>query len=376
MTCAAFEPGFRAGGPIKSVAHILDGTSEDVDVTLITRDRDLGDKKPYAGLSGRWVKRNHADIFYLNIRSPRQWLSIGRFLRASPPDLIYINSLFTPTFSVLPVLAARTRMFRPRRLLVAPRGELSPGALELKSAKKLLFLKAWRRVLAGMPVTWHASTTMEAADIERNFPGATILVNQDQSGLPKVADVPRQRGGHARFVFVSRISPKKNLKSALVALQKVRNRVDYDIYGPIEDKRYWNECQEMIDNLPANVTVEYKGHLAPDEVRATFAQYDAFLFPTHGENFGHVIAESLSVSCPVICSDQTPWTQLLREGAGWVTDDNAGNELSGILERLTAADAEARFSARIKSGVAYERWQDRLRAVNVFDELRARHDHP
>jgi len=52
-TVAVFEPEFRGGGPIRSIAGIVDTVPEGVDVSLITRDRDLGSSDPYPGLSGR-----------------------------------------------------------------------------------------------------------------------------------------------------------------------------------------------------------------------------------------------------------------------------------------------------------------------------------
>ena len=42
-----------------------------------------------------------------------------------------------------------------------------------------------------------------------------------------------------------------------------------------------------------------------------------FFFPTLGENFGHVIHESLAAGTPVLISDQTPWVGLSEKGAGW-----------------------------------------------------------
>jgi glycosyltransferase involved in cell wall biosynthesis len=53
--------------------------------------------------------------------------------------------------------------------------------------------------------------------------------------------------------------------------------------------------------------VQYRGPIAPDEVSNTFARYDLFVFPTQGENFGHVIFEALRAGTPVLLSDRTPW---------------------------------------------------------------------
>src|SRR5664280_2522415 len=72
VTCATFEPGYRGGGPVRSVAQIIDSAPADLDILLVTRDRDLGSDEPYPGLSGRWISRGRAKVFYLNTRSIRQ----------------------------------------------------------------------------------------------------------------------------------------------------------------------------------------------------------------------------------------------------------------------------------------------------------------
>jgi glycosyltransferase involved in cell wall biosynthesis len=82
----------------------------------------------------------------------------------------------------------------------------------------------------------------------------------------------------------------------------------------VEDAAHWRACQRLMAALPANVTVQHKGSVAPEAVSATFAAYDLFAFPTHGENFGHVVFEALRAGIPVMISDRTPW-QADAEGA-------------------------------------------------------------
>ena len=48
------------------------------------------------------------------------------------------------------------------------------------------------------------------------------------------------------------------------------------------------------------------------------------MFPTLGENYGHVIFEALSVRCIPVISNQTPWEIIAEKNAGYVlslTDD-------------------------------------------------------
>src|SRR5207253_2670016 len=143
-----------------------------------------------------------------------------------------------------------------------------------------------------MDVIWHASSENEASDIRGVLPWARVQVNRDQVSLPDdpvLATVENE--GHPRLVFISRISPMKNLDLILRALPGLSRPIAFDIYGPLEDSGYWSKCQLLIREAPHFVQIKYRGELAPSDVRLTFTGYDAFIFPTLGENFGHVIAE-------------------------------------------------------------------------------------
>jgi glycosyltransferase involved in cell wall biosynthesis len=371
VTCGAFEPGFRGGGPVRSLARIVDTVSGDVELTLVTRDRDVGACDPYPGLSGRWVGRGRCRVFYLDTGRPTQWLRLWRELRAVPFDLLYVNSLWQFTFTVVPVLAARLRVIRVAGVLLAPRGALSAGALALKTRKKRLFLTWWAPFLKSMDVTWHASTPREASEIRAVCAWAKVEVSQNQVALPTeplpVTAVPR---GPVRLVFIGRVSPKKNLDLTLDALRDVSRSVEFDIYGPLEDAAYWSRCQALIRRLPPRVRVRYRGELTPATVRATFADYDAFVFPTRGENFGHVIAESLSASCPVVCSDQTPWTPVLEAGGGTVVRAPTAEALSQELERIVCWTPAERLQARRLAGTAYRSWRRGVDDSNILDRVR------
>ena len=117
-------------------------------------------------------------------------------------------------------------------------------------------------------------------------------------------------------MFISRISKEKNLIYALRTLCQVSTPLRFDIYGPITDQYVWEKCQQEIRRMPAHIKVSYRGALKKS-VRSTFRQYDLFFFPTVGENFGHVIAESLASGTPVLVSDKTPWSYLEAANLGW-----------------------------------------------------------
>jgi glycosyltransferase involved in cell wall biosynthesis len=372
VTCATFEPGFRGGGPVRSVGQVLDTAPDNTQIALVTSDRDLGFNKPYPGLSGRWVAHGRSRVFYLNVRRPSHWIQLVRELRRQPIDLLYLNSLWNPRFTILPVLAARLRLIRPKSLLLAPRGELSPGALAIKPHKKKAFLHVWKPLLRSSGgVTWHASTALETGHIRNVFPHARIIEGPEATGLPADAlPAVDMHNGVIRLVFISRISRKKNLTDVLEALSNVTLPADLDIFGPIEDAGYWRDCQALITRLPHNIKAVYKGTLRPENVRTTFSAYDAFTFPTMGENFGHVIAESLSASCPVICTDTTPWTETLQQGGGVIVRGPISRSLSREISRLAALESVDRLKLRQAAGDAYAEWRAQPRATDVFTQFR------
>ncbi|WFE39497.1 glycosyltransferase family 4 protein [Micromonospora sp. WMMD998] len=370
-TAGVFEPGFRGGGPIRSLRFILDTLPGDLDVTLITRDRDLGSPAPYPGLSGRLLRRDgRSAVFYLNPAAPRHWARLIRHVRARPVDLLYVNSVWS-LFSVLSILAVALRLVRVGAVLVAPRGELSPGALAIRTAKKRLFLALWAPVLRRLGVRWQACSRLEEQQIRANVPWAQVMVNGNESPIPAQPAPPVvAHDGPLRLVFVGRISPMKNLSTALEAVAGTTRPVEFDIFGPPEDARYWSRCQRIIAAMPGHVRVRYLGELAAAEVIPTFSRYDAFLFPTLGENFGHVILESLASGCPVVCSDRTPFSELILDTGGTVVRPATAAGLSRVLDLLADRTPEERAEAKETAGRRYRRWRQGHREPNVLEHAR------
>ena len=86
-----------------------------------------------------------------------------------PPDVMYLNSLFSVPFALQPIRAAKSLGIR---VVLAPRGMLGAGALAIKPAKKKLFLTLARLFGLFRDVRWHASTSVEALKCLRAFPRA------------------------------------------------------------------------------------------------------------------------------------------------------------------------------------------------------------
>ena len=126
-----------------------------------------------------------------------------------------------------------------------------------------------------------------------------------------------KRPGEARFVFCSRVSPKKNIHFIIPLLGRLSGKVNFNIYGPICEKTYWEQCLLLIKKLPSNIKVTYHEDLPHEQVVTHLNKNDFFLLATRGENFGHAIVEGWAAGCPVIISDQTPWQDLDEKKIGW-----------------------------------------------------------
>lgn len=355
--CDYYLPGYKAGGPIRTLANIVDQLGDEFHFKVITRNNDLGERKAYTGIvPDSWSRIGRAEVCHL-APSSRTFQGLRRWMRATAHDALYLNSLFSYTFSIKPLLLRRLGLIPRVPVILAPRGELSPGAVALKGFKKRLYLRVAKAFGLYRDVIWHASSDYEAADIRRWF-GDRISV---RIALDLPARAPNLNGqksrnakvpGHLKIIFLSRIDRKKNLEGALRILREASGRIEFDIYGPLEDQGYWAECQKIIDSLPPNITARYRGSIEHEKSLAVMMEHDLFFMPTLGENFGHVIMEALLAGCPVLISDQTPWRDLEAKGVGWDLPLSAADSFRSIIEECAQMGAEE-FSRRRAAARAF-----------------------
>ncbi|SFU95574.1 glycosyltransferase [Halomonas korlensis] len=341
-----YLPGYKGGGPIKTIKNLFDQAGDEITFKLITSDRDLGDSSPYTSVTcGAWNQVGNASVFYSQ-PGKTCYAQTARELRAKDYDIVYLNSFFSPRFSFFPILIAKSLR---QKVVLAPRGEFSEGALAFKFMKKRLFITAFRLLGLHKSTVFQVSSDFEAEDIRRALgSGVDIRVAENIGSQEFAVYLESRTSGPLRAVFVSRISPMKNLLAALEMLRNVQQPLAYDIYGPIEDHDYWRECEKVISAMPSHIQVQHKGTLNPDEVVKTLVKYDVFFFPTKGENYGHVIAEALCAGLPILIADTTPWRNLQDLGIGWDLPLTNPETFSAILDELVAMSAKDHFCMRQK----------------------------
>lgn len=339
-----YLPGYKSGGPIRTIGNMVEALGDQFQFSIVTRDRDAGDKASYPGVMvGGWNELGRARVYY----AAPGTLTLARLARLSAevgPDVIYLNSFFSQT-AIKMMLLRRLGRLPQAPTIMAPRGQFAQGALALKPAKKRAFLAVARAAGLTRGLIWQASSELEREEIARvagavgRIYVASNLTTITRAGL---GGPPLKRPGEARFVFLSRISPKKNLHFALACLGRLAGEVSLAIYGPASDPAYYQQCVAAIGGLPPNVRAQLHGPVPHQDVARTLAEGHFFLLPTMGENYGHAIVEAMLSGLPVVISDRTPWLGLAERQLGWDLPLEAENRWDEVL-RVCVAMGEERY---------------------------------
>ncbi len=318
-----FLPGYKAGGPIRSVANMIEHLSEDFIFKIITADTDYLEIEPYKNIkSNKWIMLNeNTSVYYLSKKNITK-NKLKELITTAEFDIAYINGIYSFYFSILPLFLLRKEK---KKKIVAARGMLSEHAFSSKSLKKTIFLKVGKMLGLYKSVIFQATDEKEAVRIKKIIKKAKKIVTVPN--LPKCFShlkikTRKKEAGFLKLVSIARISTEKNTLFALKTLSGsvFRGKIQFDLYGSVYNQQYWSECIKIIEKLPENITVSYKGSVENHKVHDTFSKYHFSFMPSKGENFGHSILESFSAGCPVIISDQTPWQCLEEKQIGWDVD--------------------------------------------------------
>lgn len=343
IVIGGFLPGRKYGGPPISVDNFCKLMNED-DCYVVTVNHDMDDDQPYTNINKGWNARANYNVLYLKDEE-YEYKHFEKIVDEIRPDIIYLQGLFQSC--IMPCLQIAKK--KNIKVLLAPRGELCVGAFK-KKYKKVPYILALKLLGLLKNVSFQSTSDEETERIHKllDIPFERIFSLSNIPTIPKEQyKFSEKKRGQARFIFLSRIHPKKNLLAAIKFFKEINGDVIFDIYGSLEDEDYWKKCQQEIKLLPSNVKVKYCGLVSHEDVHEIFSRYDAFIFPTFSENYGHVIVEALVSGCPVIISDQTPWNDVEPNGAGWVCGlENEDGFISAIKNVIDVHGNEHKRNAQ------------------------------
>ena len=315
IMASLFWPQKKSGGPPISIMNLVLSIKDDFDIYIISKNHEINEDKPLEDVRDGWNQFSFGKAYYVpkGKHSLKNILSLIDFVS---PDVIYQNSFFSAD-DMLPVLLYKKK-HKNVKIVVAPRGEFYPERLSQGKFKKKTYGYVLKYTGMLKDVFFQGTNQDECRQIKKNLyiPDRHLLNIQNIAAVSVQSEkVLQKKRGELRLVYIARIHPTKNLLNAIRWLSKVRGKVIYDIYGSVEDEEYWMQCKKIMEKLPDNIQVNYKGMVEHDRVSEVISDYHAYYMPTTGENFGHSIVEALLTGRPVIISDQTPWTDVNNVGS-------------------------------------------------------------
>lgn len=345
-----YLPGYKDGGPVRSIKNLVDYLGDEYNFKILTCDRDHGDEEAYPNIKvNDWNTVGKAQVYYVPPKGFK--FKVIKNL-ANESDLVYCCGCFND-YAINTLLLKRFSQIKVP-VVVAAMGLFSPMEFRLKYAKKKLFTTVFN--LTGMfkKIYWSATSEMEVNEIKQQVRTSdNFFIAED---LPRKIDtspiIKKKEVGSLKVVWISRIAPKKNLKGAIQILQNVKSNIEFTIYGPKHVPEYWSECEVELNKLPSNIKWCWKGNIKSEKVVETLKDHHVFLFPTLGENYGHVIQEALSAGCPVILSNQTPWVNLEIYGAGYAYSLHEKSKFIDCVEKYANMDS-LEFQKNIDTTLKY-----------------------
>lgn len=316
IVCSSFYPAFKSGGPARSLSNLVNTLSDKVQFDIFTSDRDMGESAPFQGLNINEWKNTYANssVFY---SSPKFSIlrNIKLIFRNKDYDVIYLNSFFDSRYTILFLLIASLGVFDIRKVLLAPRGEITIGAMSLKPFKKKVYLFLFKLLSLHKKITFHFTSKEEATEALHFLGKVKYKLAPNMHGeLPKYKEKDKEVN-LLNVIFLSRISPKKNLITIIETLCNIKvGTVNFTIAGVIDDRLYWDKCRSLLKKLPSNINVNILGPIDREQVIVELNQSHVFFLPTLNENYGHAIVEAMMHSNVVMLSDQTPWSKVSNFG--------------------------------------------------------------
>lgn len=273
-----------------------------------------------------------------------------RWLRAHAQDFagIFVHGLWQwqglGTMQALPGTGAGYFLF--------PHGMLDPWfreAFPWRHFRKLCYWKLIEhrvvRAAAGVAFTSEEEQRLGRETFRPWSPKREVIVSLGTTAPPRPAEELRalfetrfpQLRGERILLFLGRLHEKKGCDLLVEAFRRVKPPLHLVFAGPCADPRFEADLRARAEGLH----VTFTGPLYGDDKWAALAAAEAFILPSHQENFGIAVAEALASGVPVLLSQRVNiWREVVEDGAALAeTDDVAGT--ARLLERWLAADHAA-----------------------------------
>jgi glycosyltransferase involved in cell wall biosynthesis len=199
--------------------------------------------------------------------------------------------------------------------------------------------------------------------------GAEHQITKFRATIPALGQRPY-------ILFLSRIHRKKGcdiLLDGFAAIAARHPMVHLVIAGP--DQTGWRRSlDQQARALGLSDRLHWPGMLMGDAKWGAFRAAEAFILPSHQENFGLAVTEALSCSTPVLISDKVNICQEVANASCGFVEEDSKQGVTRLLDRFLTLDASSRErmrkSARQTFLARFEAHSAARDLINVVKEIR------
>jgi glycosyltransferase involved in cell wall biosynthesis len=154
--------------------------------------------------------------------------------------------------------------------------------------------------------------------------------------------------GRRILLFLGRIHEKKGcdlLVRAFAEVARSDSSLQLVMAGP-DQAGLVGRLKQIAEEFGVAERISWPGMLQNDLKWGAFYAADAFVLPSHQENFGIAVAEALACGLPVLISDKVNiWREVKNAGAGMVAPDSLQGTVELMRGYLSLTPAERRAMA-------------------------------
>ena len=321
----------QAGGPANSVFWLAKNLKKHgFEPIIVATDKGINSEVKL----NRWIENEAGRTIYVKTRFLHFpiYQTITSLLNFSRADVVHLSSFFFPT-AFLTAFAAR--LFG-KKIAWSARGELDEYSLNYSGRRKRPILWCIKNIIGDYPV-FHSTSDEETAYIKKIF-GSGARVFQIPNYIEVAPESERSAGRY--LLYIGRIHPKKAIDNLIKALADSEEFLRSDFVLKIAGKgkpEYEKALSTLVSDLKLENKVLFVGQVEGEAKSQLLADAHFTLMPSHSENFGVVVLESLAQKTPVLASTNTPWESLEKEKIGFWTE-NTPVALAETIDRILRMD--------------------------------------
>ena len=227
------------------------------------------------------------------------------------PQVVHIHGCWRPHLFFAFLIAKITS----KKVIISPHGMIDPFSFSQKKIKKKIAWFIYQKYVFNFSNLIIVNSKFEKKNLEKKLKiRKQILVIKHGISFNKSLINFKKKSNKLSFVFFSRIHPSKNLLMLIKLWDGDSFFKNYtlDIYGEIEDKKYFNRIKDIIFNLK---NINFRGKIT-DNLSKKLSSYDIFVHPSESENFGLVILEAMSCGLFPIINKKLDWNILDKNNIG------------------------------------------------------------